>query len=264
MAPQTTSMMASEAQSMTEEKPLRFSRMPSITATRPKRYPQKHVAERQKKVAQDSIADAEIVPAPPKMRLTDVTTNSAKNSTPPELPTSCPTRKAKITTFTRFMDFKMDRVLLAPVDSRQVSMVCSDMLSPKLMLPEKTVRRLSRKCGVVDEKLPIVTSAPIASFLKFDASPVLMTRCPKDMNPRPFSALKDSDRDTASGSLRLRQYATCFLSSFWLRRFHCGVKVKRWRNSGHKASHCRWMACRMYDSILCTDLRCCCCCCCCC
>ena len=78
----------SEAHSKVEDNPLLFWRIASNMATRPTRYPQKAVIERQKKVAQDSIALAEMVPAPPNIRLIDVTTNSARNKIPPELPTS--------------------------------------------------------------------------------------------------------------------------------------------------------------------------------
>ena len=77
-----------EKQSNTDEKPLRFWRIPSMTAIRPNKYPQNAVIERQKNVPHDSIALAEIVPAPPRMRLIDVTTNSARNKIPPELPIS--------------------------------------------------------------------------------------------------------------------------------------------------------------------------------
>mmetsp|Transcript_10472 Transcript_10472/g.15254 ORF Transcript_10472/g.15254 Transcript_10472/m.15254 type:complete len:138 (+) Transcript_10472:131-544(+) len=66
----------------------RFKRMPSINATRAKRYPQKAVEDKMKKTPQDSIAEAETVPAPPRIKLMDVTTNSARKRTPPELPTS--------------------------------------------------------------------------------------------------------------------------------------------------------------------------------
>lgn len=60
-----------------------------MIATRPNRYPQKAVVDRQKNVPHDSIALLEILkPAPPKTKLIAVTTNSAKNNTPPELPMS--------------------------------------------------------------------------------------------------------------------------------------------------------------------------------
>ena len=62
--------------------------MPSMRATLPNKYPQNAVDERTKKQLHDSTEDAEIVPAPPKMKLMDVTTNSARNRTPPELPRS--------------------------------------------------------------------------------------------------------------------------------------------------------------------------------
>jgi hypothetical protein len=62
--------------------------IPSIKATLAQRYPQKAAEDKQKKHTHDSIALAEIVPAPPRRKLIEVTTNSAKNKTPPELPTS--------------------------------------------------------------------------------------------------------------------------------------------------------------------------------
>jgi len=62
--------------------------IPSIRATLPKRYPQNAVDERQKKRPHDSTELADIVPAPPKRKLMEVTINSARNKTPPELPRS--------------------------------------------------------------------------------------------------------------------------------------------------------------------------------
>ena len=91
----------SEKHSNMDENPLVFWRMPSIMATRPTRYPQKAVIDKQKKVAHDSIALAEIVPAPPNIRLIDVTTNSARNKIPPELPTSCRARHSYVKSKTR-------------------------------------------------------------------------------------------------------------------------------------------------------------------
>jgi hypothetical protein len=90
------SITASEAQSTMDENPVRFWRIPSVTATRPKRYPKKLVDDSKKNVPQDSMALAEIVPAPPKIRLIDVTTNSAKNRIPPLLPISCGGRNDEI------------------------------------------------------------------------------------------------------------------------------------------------------------------------
>ena len=85
---QRITKVTSEKQRNMDVNPLFFWRMPSIIATLPTRYPQKAVIDRQKNVAHDSMALAEIVPAPPKIRLIDVTTNSARNKIPPELPTS--------------------------------------------------------------------------------------------------------------------------------------------------------------------------------
>jgi hypothetical protein len=120
----------SEMQSIVEGNPLLFWRMPSMIATRPKIYPQKAVTERQKKVPQDSIALAEIVPAPPSTKLMEVTTNSAKNNTPPELPTSWPTKNPRITIVTRLSALIMDPVVLTVTPARPVSMDCNDMLRP--------------------------------------------------------------------------------------------------------------------------------------
>ena len=76
---------------------LRFCLMPSIRATLANRWPQNAVQARQTKHTQDSIADAEIVPAPPSTRETDVTINSARNKIPPELPTIWPIMKKAMT-----------------------------------------------------------------------------------------------------------------------------------------------------------------------
>lgn len=68
--------------------PPRLLRVLSTRATLAKRYPTNDVAERKKKVIQLSTALVEIVAAPPRSKLMVVTTNSARNKIPPELPTN--------------------------------------------------------------------------------------------------------------------------------------------------------------------------------
>lgn len=74
---QKTNRNRTDLDKRTDEYPPRLCRIPSINATLPNKYPQNEVSERQKKHPQDSMALAEIVPAPPRTRLIEVTMNSA-------------------------------------------------------------------------------------------------------------------------------------------------------------------------------------------
>ena len=73
--------------------PPRLLRVLSTRATLANKYPTKEVADMKKNVIQLSTALVDIVAAPPSSKLIVVTTNSARNRMPPELPTNCPNRK---------------------------------------------------------------------------------------------------------------------------------------------------------------------------
>jgi hypothetical protein len=119
-----------------------------MRATLANTYPQNEADERQKKVHQDSIADAEMVPAPPKTKLTEVTTNSARNKMPPEDPTSCPIRKKPITIVFSPKGLKIDRPggLFAELGiPRPVSIDWRETLIPKPIEQQKTVSTFRMK-----------------------------------------------------------------------------------------------------------------------
>lgn len=128
--------------------------------------PKKAVEERQMKHPQDSIAEAEIVPAPPRTKDTDVTINSARNTTPPELPTRLPMIRNAITTVFNEKGENIDRlfVFLSSEGPRPVSIHCSDRLMPSPMLEQNTVIRFKKKCGDEAVKLPRAIKTPAANF----------------------------------------------------------------------------------------------------
>jgi hypothetical protein len=59
-----------------------------------------------------------MVPAPPNNKLIVVTTNSARNKTPPELPTSWPTRKKAMITVLRVRGVIIGREDVEELDVR--------------------------------------------------------------------------------------------------------------------------------------------------
>mmetsp|Transcript_10909 Transcript_10909/g.16701 ORF Transcript_10909/g.16701 Transcript_10909/m.16701 type:complete len:243 (-) Transcript_10909:12-740(-) len=181
------------------EVPRLFCFIPSISATRAKIYPQNAAVDKQKKQPQDSNADDEIVPAPPKTRLTDVTRTSAKKRTPPELPINCPSKKKPITIVLKPNREKTDGGVSLEVEFeslRPVSIHCSDTLIPRPILQQKTVNKLSKKCGEQAEKLPRATNTPAIILLRDDSSetalggPPFLTLAPKVITPNPSSLEK--------------------------------------------------------------------------
>lgn len=169
------------------------------------------------------MALADIVPAPPRIKLMEVTTNSAKNKTPPLLPTNCPTKKARITTVTKLNSFNMEPVLLllpmSVTEDRPFSIEWTDTLMPRLILQEKTVTRFNQKWGELEQKLPRATAEPIKTLRAEDSLPTSRPwsrLSAKMVDPCPAVARAI---DRCSGKFRLRQKAMCFIRSSGVRRF---------------------------------------------
>jgi hypothetical protein len=85
-----------------------------------------------------------MVAAPPRIRHIDVTTNSARKMTPPDPPTSWPTRICPITNELRRRGFTIDNTPVL-VDRLRFSNDSTDILIPKAMLQQNTVRELTTK-----------------------------------------------------------------------------------------------------------------------
>lgn len=128
-----------DAHSNAEGTPRLFFRMPSSIPNLANTNPQNEVLARQKKVIHDSSAREVTVAAPPRRRLMAVTTNSAKNMIPPELPRSWPMVMNPITRVLSRRGLIIDSTPLAVV-LRTISIDSRDKLIPLCRGNKKMVR----------------------------------------------------------------------------------------------------------------------------